>query len=212
MVADIADSAEDLRARLELKSRAITARLDSVYRALESFSGLNQTLPTGFQVPGGRVDDEVDLTIRVVTMSARRHVRLLWKTHGVHRIQTAHSGFTLGDLTLLSREPEYLEAQIPILEVFLSRQSGETGLFRKDRDEELTAKLRLNRSWIEEKDIGSHAELDSSFDSALDLVDFLSDNFRYPEYGLIIELINQVHKQILAYLENKRRMLDAFDT
>ncbi|MFP4484939.1 MAG: hypothetical protein ACLFO1_08815 [Spirochaetaceae bacterium] len=211
MLADIADSAEHIRARLELKSRAIEARLESVYRALESFPGLNQTLPTGFSLPGERVKDQIDLTMRVVTSSGKRQMRLIWKTHNVHKIEAGHSGFTLGDLTLVAREPEYVQTQVPILEVHLAREVGEGGLFKKERDEGLIARFRLNRSWIEETDSGSRAELDSSFDSPLDLVDFLTDNYRYPEYGLVIQLINEVHNQILTYLDNKRRMLDSFE-
>lgn len=202
----------NLQQKLLQKSINLEQRLISLFKVLSVFPGLNHTIPTTYKIHRGDIDDNLDLTIKILRSEQTSHVLFLWKTHNIHKYPTQLKSFHLGDLNIEKRDFEFTETQIPLFSAMISmKQAAEShSLFKKDHNDQKSEQyeFKINRSWIENKRIGSDAVLDSSFNDTFSFLNFISDNSSYSEYKLVITLLAGVSEQISFYLDKKNDLLD----
>jgi hypothetical protein len=206
--------AVEIRELLEAKSQLIRAKADELFRVLADSSGLNHTLPTPTKLTHRGIADSVDLSVSVSSSDRGSHVRLVWKTHNIHVIDTIPEGFTLGDLNIGKRREHTVETQIPVLAMMIQPSASDrrtlfSGSEVARNEPEVT--FLLNRSWIEERSTASDAQFDSSFATPLEFLDFLSDNAHNPVYAMLMQLIAEVSEVLSRYLEEKRRFIQGLE-
>ena len=161
-----------------------------------------------------KISDTIDLSVSVSRSDRGSQVRFVWKTHNLHVIDTLPEGFSLGNLNVGKRREHTVETQIPILEMGIKPPASERRtLFSGGEEEggELEVSFRVNRSWIEKRPSPSDAQLDSTFASPLEFLDFLSDHAHNDVYALLMRLIGDVSEVLSGYLESKRQFIQGLE-
>lgn len=197
-----------IQEQMEIRGRQLTVRLEQLFDILSEIPGLNHTIPTKEIISGNGINDNIDLSVKVVSTDKREHVSFLWKSHNIHEISNIPHGFVLGDLNTASITNVNNEIQIPILGVEISKLKTQKKLFSVSSDSSTEITYRLNRSWIENKSTASDAELDSNYRNSLEFIDFISDHGDISLYKLVTTLLLNIEKYISDYLGNKREILD----